>query len=110
MSDLISKVSPVIDKTIAALNSKRFVPDPIGGKHFSKITSLMSSAYKRHGFILEKTILERLNECTDLEVWEDKEFKVSQLADHMVDASFQDPVSLIGNSTFCVTYFAFKYY
>ena len=54
MSDLISKVSPVIDKTIAALNSKRFVPDPIGGKHFSKITSLMSSAYKRHGFILEK--------------------------------------------------------
>jgi hypothetical protein len=29
-------------------------PDPISGKHFSRIVSLISSACKRHGFILER--------------------------------------------------------
>ena len=60
MSKLIKTISPIIEQTVARLKVKKFKKDPIAGEHFSKIVSLMSSAYKRHGFILEKAILEQL--------------------------------------------------
>lgn len=95
MTDLIAKMTPVIDETIQRLNVKKFKNDPIGGEHFSKIVSVMSSAYKRHGFILERAILERLSENNNLQVWEDRAFAVSNVADHLVDASLNSPEGLI---------------
>jgi hypothetical protein len=56
MSTLEEILAPQIDLTIDGLNRKRFTPDPISGKHYSKITSVISSACKRHGFILERAI------------------------------------------------------
>ncbi len=56
MSKLIENISPIVEQTVARLKVKKFKKDPIAGEHFSKIVSLMSSAYKRHGFILEKAI------------------------------------------------------
>ena len=78
------------------LNSKNFEPDPIAGPHFSKITSVMSSAYKRHGYILERAILEALRLCPHFEVWHDPEFQVPSAVDHIVAGSIAEPTKLIG--------------
>ena len=47
---VLDLVKDEIEKTIQSLEAKTFLADPIAGPHFSKITSVMSSAYKRHGF------------------------------------------------------------
>ena len=73
---LVKILTPEIEATIERLRVKKFRPDPIAGEHFSRIVSVMSSAYKRHGFILERAILEQLKLCPDFEVWEDREFQV----------------------------------
>ena len=95
MSELIGKMTPLIEETVKRLNERRFRRDPISGEHFSKIVSVMSSAYKRHGFILERAILERLSENKNFQVWEDKAFTVNAVADHLVDASIGNPEELL---------------
>jgi hypothetical protein len=42
-----------VDQTIDRLGGANFVVDPIAGPDSSKITSITSSAYKRHGAIIE---------------------------------------------------------
>jgi hypothetical protein len=37
----------------------------------------MSSAYKRHGHILDQALLERLKDCSRFRVWREDEFKLS---------------------------------
>src|ERR1700738_412516 len=76
MGVVLDLIGPEIEKTIKRLDTMRFDPDPIAGPHFSKITSVMSSAYKRHGYILERAILESLRLCPDFEVWHDPIFQV----------------------------------
>jgi hypothetical protein len=85
-----------VERTIQKLQSKVFVPDPIAGPHFSKITSLMSSAYKRHGYILERAVLEALKQCERFEVWRDDHFQVTSGTDHIVDTTIATPTELIG--------------
>ena len=85
MSSLEEILAPQIDLTIEGLKRKRFTADPISGKYYSKITSLISSACKRHGYILERAILEQLK------VWEDKVFHVTDTAEHIVDTIFGTP-------------------
>ena len=75
---------------------KQFTPDPIAGPHFSKITSVMSSAYKRHGYILERAILEAVKQCPHFEAWRDERFQVPSAVDHIVDGSILEPAKLIG--------------
>jgi len=96
MGIVLDLLKPDIEKTIRALDSKRFAPDPIAGPHFSKITSVMSSAYKRHGYILEHAILEALRLCPDFEVWRDDHFQVSSAANQIVQGSIEQPENLIG--------------
>ena len=91
MSTLEEILAPQIDLTIDGLKRKRFTPDPISGKHYSKITSVISSACKRHGYILERAILEQLKTCFRFEVWEDKVFHVTDTAEHIVDTLFGTP-------------------
>src|SRR6266487_2603775 len=88
MGLVLDLLKPEIEKTIKGLDSKNFPPDPIAGPHFSKITSVMSSAYKRHGYILERAILETLRLCPYFEVWNDPEFQVP--------GSIAEPIKLIG--------------
>jgi hypothetical protein len=98
MDSVLEKLSPIIDTTIEKLNSRKFKSDPIAGPHFSKIVSVMSSAYKRHGFILERSILETLATYNDLQVWEDRQFFVPEIADHIVSSKINDPEQLIGTA------------
>ncbi|MCA8895904.1 MAG: hypothetical protein KDA48_11665 [Amphiplicatus sp.] len=99
MTELIERLTPLINSTIERLNNKKFAPDPIAGKHFSRIVSVMSSAYKRHGFILERAILEQLKNCPDFEVWDDHEFQVTNTADHIVDTAIKAPDTILGTET-----------
>lgn len=90
MSELLNRLAPVVDKTIESLSATKFRIDPIGGERFSKQTSIVSSAYKRHGQILEIAIRERLSECQYFTVWHDPEFKVSDIADRAIQGRNTD--------------------
>ena len=78
---------PVVDETIASLARKSFIEDPIAGTKYSRATSIVSSAYKRHGRILETAIRESLRDSNRHRVWQDDDFRISAAADALV-ASF----------------------
>lgn len=99
METVIGIMSPLIDDTIRALSSKKFKPDPIMGQHFSRQNSLLGSAQKRHGFIIERAILETLKRYSHYEVWDDPRFQISEVADHLVSASIDMPTDLIETTT-----------
>jgi hypothetical protein len=83
-SEIVSRLKPVIDKTIAGLGREKFRIDPIAGLQFSRATSIVSAAYKRHGRILELAIRERLAECSYFTVWTEPVFHVSETADRAI--------------------------
>lgn len=68
---------PTVDDTIKKLGAASFREDPIAGRKYSRTTSIVSSAYKRHGPILHKALLERLKDCARLRVWTEDDFKLS---------------------------------
>jgi hypothetical protein len=113
--EFMERVAPVVDETISALASVRFVEDPIAGVKYSRATSITSSAYKRHGRILEIALRESLRESNRHKVWRDDAFRVSREADAL--ASTQDLLACVqstlpyGNSirTLQVDLFAFDH-
>jgi hypothetical protein len=80
----LDRVTPVVDQTIARLASQRFVADPIAGSKYSRQTSIISSAYKRHGAILEYALRESLRDSNRHKVWKEDAFKVSRAADQLI--------------------------
>ena len=74
---LLERLRPLIDDTIERLRYTTFREDPIAGRKYSRATSIISSAYKRHGQILERALLERLKDCARLQVWREDDFKLS---------------------------------
>jgi hypothetical protein len=81
----MERVAPVVDDTIRALAQKKFIEDPVAGKHYSRSTSIVSSAYKRHGRILEVALRESLRESNRHKVWHDSAFRVSMEADALAN-------------------------
>lgn len=79
--DFMDRVGPVIDETIKSLARKKFIEDPIAGDRHSRNTSIISSAYKRHGRILETALRESLRDSNRHRVWKEDVFKVSRAAD-----------------------------
>lgn len=82
--DYLDRVAQVVDATIARLAKTKFREDPIGGRKYSRATSIISSAYKRHNKILEVALLERLRDCPRLSVWREDDFQLSGLSLSMV--------------------------
>jgi hypothetical protein len=74
----------MVDLTIASLGKAKFRIDPIGGEKYSRQTSIVSSAYKRHGQILEAAIRHRLTQSEYFDVWHDSAFKVSDISDRAI--------------------------
>lgn len=95
---VLAKLRPIVDATIERLAKKQFVVDPIAGQHYSRLVSVLSSAYKRHGYILETALLERLRENAEFVVWTEPEFRVSQGADQLVGTLMSNPQSAIGSN------------
>ena len=73
----LERLRPIIDDTIEKLGETSFREDPIAGRKYSRATSIMSSAYKRHGAILDRALLERLRDCSRIRVWTEPDFKLS---------------------------------
>lgn len=73
----LERLRPLVDDTIEKLGNASFRDDPIAGRKYSRATSIISSAYKRHGAILDRALLERLKDCARFRVWTEDEFKLS---------------------------------
>jgi hypothetical protein len=86
----LDRVTPVVDQTISRLASQSFLVDPIAGDKYSRQTSIISSAYKRHGAILEVAIRESLRESNRHRVWKEDAFKVSRAADQIVGTQAEE--------------------
>ena len=84
--DYFERVAPLVDDTIAKLAAMKFPTDPIAGEKHSRSTSIVSSAYKRHGTILEAAMVEGMRESNRHKIWKDDGFKVSAAADHLVSS------------------------
>ena len=77
LNQFVDRLRPLVDATIEGLGRTRFREDPIAGRKYSRATSIISSAYKRHGQMLGDVILERLRDCARLQVWRENAFKLS---------------------------------
>src|ERR1041385_8718672 len=88
--EFMDRVAPVIDETIRSLARKKFISDPIAGNRHSRNTSIISSAYKRHGRILETALRESLRDSNRHRVWKEDVFKVSRAADQLVNSQSDD--------------------
>ena len=86
----MERVTPVVDDTIKALAKTKFVQDPVAGTKYSRATSIVSSAYKRHGRILETALRESLRESNRHKVWQEDTFRVSRAADALVGSQSED--------------------
>ena len=82
MPDFFERVLPEVERTIELLRKKKFRIDPIAGEHYSRSTSVISSAYKRHGSIIEAALRERLKDNGDfisgMSLWEINFFWIIQ--------------------------------
>src|SRR5437588_12593000 len=81
----MERVAPVVDATIGALAKTRFIEDPVAGTKYSRATSIVSSAYKRHGKILETALREGLRDSNRHRVWTEDGFRVSAAANALVN-------------------------
>jgi hypothetical protein len=90
----MERVAPVVDDTVRALAKTKFVQDPVAGLKYSRATSIVSSAYKRHGRILETALREGLRESNRHKVWQESAFRVSRAADALVGSQSEDACRL----------------
>lgn len=86
----MERVAPIVDETIRVLAKVKFVEDPIAGVRYSRATSIVSSAYKRHGRILEFALRESLRESNRHKVCNDEAFRVSREADALANTQDLD--------------------
>lgn len=77
LTPFLNRMQPTLEATLARLARTKFREDPIGGAKYSRATSIISSAYKRHGQILGRALLERLKDCGRFNVWTEDSFKLS---------------------------------
>jgi hypothetical protein len=80
-ASLVDRLRPFVDEAVGSLAKTAFRIDPIGGERYSKATSIVSAAYKRHGRILEEAIRTRLSDSPYFTVWHEPSFYVSTVAD-----------------------------
>ena len=74
----------IVKETVDRLMLKDFEDDPLLPGKYSKISSIVGSAYKRHGFVLEQAILFRLKQNENFVVWDDQKFGVTASAESLV--------------------------
>lgn len=88
-------MAPVVDKTVARLSKKAFCCDPLMGEEYSRITSVVSSAYKRHGQILEASILTCLQTYDKFAVWNDPALHIPQAAEALAGTYMATPAAAL---------------
>jgi hypothetical protein len=93
VSVCFDRVKPLVDETVRRLGIKSFPDDPIAGRRYARATSIVSSAYKRHGKILEAATFEHLRDNNRLSVWSDPTFAISGAAEGLVHNSTRSDCS-----------------
>lgn len=91
---VLELLKPQVDATIETLSAVEFRVDPIAGELFSRLVSVLSSAYKRHGAIIEQAIVEALGAEQRYDVWQVNRFGVQQQALSTVAAAGNSPATL----------------
>jgi len=86
IQELLAPVLQHVDGTIGRLAQKDFKADPVVGAKYSRVTSIVSSAYKRHGGILERALVAAMTAVPHLQVWSEPQFQVSPAAECLADA------------------------
>lgn len=86
---------PVVDATVDRLAAAKFCCDPLMGDELSRVTSVVSSAYKRHGQILETSILECLRSYDKFEVWNDPALAICRAADALAAPLMANPAAAL---------------
>lgn len=62
-----------IRKTVHGLETTEFNLDPLVPRNASIATSRISSAFKRHGTLLQKALAVAIETCTDVQVWNERQ-------------------------------------
>lgn len=83
---VMARLRPMIDLTIAKLANVQFREDPISGIRYSKLHSILGSAQKRHGHILEMAIRESLRDSNRYHLWVEPQFAVSGAAQSLANS------------------------
>lgn len=92
---LLDTMRPIVDATVDRLAKTKFCCDPLMGEENSRITSVISSAYKWHGQILETSILECLRRYDKFDVWNDRALQISRAADALAASYMRNPVAAL---------------
>src|SRR5690349_12432695 len=95
MFEHLAPVYREIDKTIASLARARFRLDPVLSAKRSQETSIVSSALKRHGPIMESALRHSLANSPDYTAWREDAFIVTQAADHLAVDPQSDEAALV---------------
>jgi len=77
LAPYMARMGPVLEATLGRLAATSFRADPLSGARYSRLTSIIGSAYKRHGQILGRAILERLKDSSRHAVWTEDKFALS---------------------------------
>ncbi len=83
----------LVDLQLHQLARVRFRPDPLLGS-YSSLASILASAPKRHGPLIEAAINETLRNDSDYVVWTERKFLVPHAADHAVQAQQPDEIAM----------------
>lgn len=81
---IMRELKAEVDTSIEKLRTSNFKVDPIAGKQFSRIPSVIGSMQKRHGLIIEKAIFEAVSSYDHFTVWKEETFKVSSAVNHAI--------------------------
>jgi hypothetical protein len=86
VQELLALVRHYVEGTVDRLARKTFKADPLVEAKYSRVTSIVSSAYKRHGSVLERALIAALTAAPHLQVWAEPHFRVSQAAERLADS------------------------
>ena len=85
VSTVLDAVKPTVDRTMNMLAATKFLVDPIAGEELSRITSIISSAYKRDGAIIEVALFEAISRKNGIEAEGKVKFFVNRNASAYVE-------------------------
>lgn len=86
--ELLKSINDTASNLVKA--AEKFTADPLIPGKYSRTTSIVSSAQKRHGKIMEQAILARLKQNPNLEVWTESEFHVSSSAEVFIASALKN--------------------
>jgi hypothetical protein len=77
LTSLLERIAPFCSEAIKRIGLKTFDPDPLLTAEQTRFAGIIGSAVRAHGILIEKTILECLQDREDLAVWCEPHFRLS---------------------------------